>query len=204
MGSNFLDNRHPSTFSPILLIIPSSATPATTRHQSKDGMEAAKRLKSEVDSYKKRLVEKVEEAKKLLLEKVPKELQPFLRKTSQMLRILESRVNSFTESHSRYQAVADTDVTKETDKLFQLDVEGNRALLEESKELITSVQELLDSVREEERKALVKSVADEQLALTRRFEEDKLKQNIKFEEDRLKQSREFEEKRLTLEKERLE
>ena len=167
-------------------------------------MEAAKRVKSEVDSYKKRLVEKVDEAKQLLLEKVPKELQLFLRKTSQMLRVLESRVNSFTESHARYQAVADTDISKERDKLFQLDAEGNRALLEESKELITRVQELLDSVREEERKALAKSLADEQLALTRKFEEDRLKQNIKFEEDRLKQSREFDEKKLAIEKEKVE
>ena len=110
-----------------------TATPTTTRHHSKDGMEAAKRVKSEVDSYIKRLVEKVAEGKQLLQEKIPKELQLFLRKTSQMLRVLESRVNSFTESHSRYQALADTDVSKETDKLFQVDVDGNRALLEERK-----------------------------------------------------------------------
>jgi len=86
-------------------------------------MEAAKRVKSEVDSYKKRLVEKSEEAKQLLQEKIPNEPQLFLRKTSQILRVLESRLNSFTESHSRYQSVADTDVSKETEKLFQLDVE---------------------------------------------------------------------------------
>ena len=58
-------------------------------------------------------------------------------------------------------------------------------MLEESKVLITSVQELLDSVREEEKKAL----AAEQLAMTR-----------KFEEDRLKQSREFDKEKLALEK----
>ena len=117
-------------------------------------MEAAKRMKSEVDSYKKRLVEKVDEAKQLAQEEVPEHPEPFLRKTSQVRRVLESRVNTFSESQMRYQGMAETDKTTETDKLFQQDVEGNRALIEEARELIGELGELVEGLRDNETKAL--------------------------------------------------
>ena len=62
-------------------------------------MEEAKRMKADVDYHKKRLVEKIEEAKQLLKEEVPDKIELFLRNTSQVLRVLDSRVNSLSESH---------------------------------------------------------------------------------------------------------
>ncbi len=121
-------------------------------------MEAAKRMKSEVDSLKKRLRQKVEEVKEHLKEKVPEETEMFLRKTTDMRGVLESRVNSFTESHSRYQGMAENEQSREADKLFQADADENRTLLEESKEMQTSLQNFLDYIREKEKKALTKEL----------------------------------------------
>ena len=121
-------------------------------------MEAAKRMKSEVDSLKKRLKQKVEEVKEHLKDKVPEETELFLRRSTDMRGVLESRVNSFSESHSRYQGMADTDKSREADKLFQADADEYRTLLEESKEVQSSLQGLLDFVREKEKKAIEKEL----------------------------------------------
>ena len=126
-------------------------------------MEAATKMKVEVDYYKKRLVEKVEEARQLLKEKVPDETELFLRNTSQVLRVLDSRVNSFSDNHMKFQGMAETDDTGEADKLFKLDGEANRALIDETRELIGGITELRDSLRENEKRALEKELKFEKL-----------------------------------------
>ena len=172
-------------------------------------------MKGEVDTYKKRLVEKVEEAKQLAQEEVPEHPEVFLRKTSQVRRVLESRVNSFSECQMRYQGMAETDKTSETDKLFQQDAEANRALIEEARELMGELGELLEGVRENEKKALEKEVKEaqqtrvnEQAASTKRIEDEKLKlqrEQLEFtqkmEHDKATLSKELELKRFELEKE---
>ena len=173
-------------------------------------MEAAKRIKSEVDSSKKRLKQKVDEALLHLKEKVPEETEEFLRKTLDTRCALETRLNSFSESHARYQGSADTDQSKETDKLFQLDAEENRALIDESKELHTRLQALLDFVRDKEKKALTRELEEMRL----KHEDERLRgaqearrvhevATVKYQEDSLKQARELEEKRLQVEQERV-
>ena len=170
---------------------------------------AAAEIKSEVEIYKGRLNEKVTEAGKLLAQEIPADTKQILKQASQIKRVLQSRLDSFTESVTRFKTKADGD--PDINKIYLLDQAENIKLQEHTKELINGVEELITTAHEKDREALSESLK----ALKLKQKEEKQKADdeakrlqaettLKIEDDKLKQSKEFDEKKLALEKEKLE
>ena len=102
---------------------------------------AAAEIKSEVEIYKGRLTEKFTDARKLLEQEIPADTKQILKHASQIKRLLQSRLDSFTESVTRFKTkgAGDPDINK----IFLIDQAENILIQEQTKELINGLEEVI-------------------------------------------------------------
>ena len=102
---------------------------------------AAAEIKSEVEIYKGGNTEKVIDAGKLLVLEILADSKQILKQASQIKRVLQSRLDSFTESVTRFKTkgAGDPDINK----IFLLDQAENILLQEHTKELINGLEEVI-------------------------------------------------------------